>query len=148
MTIVIAMYGERSSFFVLRIYYFLLICTPITITFFFFLIPIFQSIILIWIFVPIIRNQMCMIKEACIWSCLNIAFNDMYSNCLVFDFFPQFLLSRLIVYTLTIYIVLSGNQQFLQTTEHIFRYISILPFKIKSTDIVFCFFFQCSIRLF
>ena len=106
----------------------LLICTPITITFFFFLIPIFKSIILIWMFVPvpIIQNLMCMIKEACIWSCLNIAFTDMYSNFLVFVFFPQFLFSRLIVCTLTIYMVVSGNQKFLQTTEHIFRYISSL----------------------
>ena len=66
----------------------------------FFLIPIFKSIILIWMFVPvpIIQNLMCMIKEACIWSCLNIAFTDMYSNFLVFVFFssiPIFKINRL-----------------------------------------------------
>ena len=41
---------------------------------------------------------MCMIKETCIWSCLNIAFTDMYSNFLVFVFFssiPIFKINRL-----------------------------------------------------
>ena len=81
---------KEAHFFGLACILLLLICTPITITFFFFLIPIFKSIILIWMFVPvpIIQNLMCMIKEACIWSYLNIAFTDMYSNFLVF-FFPS-----------------------------------------------------------